>query len=146
MAELFHGKKLQRVQNGAFVDAGDAAKLLQGKKVGIYFSAHWCPPCRNFTPLLKKFYDEVNNGLSEKQFEIIFVSSDKSEAEQLQYMNEAHGDWLTLAFSDSFVKELKSKYGITGIPTFVIIQPNGEVITRDGRTDVMEGTQSFSQW
>jgi len=29
---------------------------LAGKKVLVYFSAHWCPPCRGFTPLLKEAY------------------------------------------------------------------------------------------
>ena len=31
---------------------------LKGKLVGIYFSAHWCPPCRAFTPRLVAFRDK----------------------------------------------------------------------------------------
>ncbi len=35
-----------------------AREALAGKKiVAFYFSAHWCPPCRGFTPVLKKFYE-----------------------------------------------------------------------------------------
>ena len=32
------------------------AEVLDGKVVGIYFSAHWCPPCRGFTPKLAEWY------------------------------------------------------------------------------------------
>jgi len=32
---------------------------LSGKLVGLYFSAHWCGPCRQFTPILSKVYEEV---------------------------------------------------------------------------------------
>ena len=31
--------------------------LADKKVVAFYFSAHWCPPCRGFTPVLKKFYE-----------------------------------------------------------------------------------------
>ena len=35
-----------------------AEAALEGKDLVLfYFSAHWCPPCRQFTPLLKDFYD-----------------------------------------------------------------------------------------
>lgn len=49
---------------------------LNGKVVGIYFSAHWCPPCRQFTPLLVQTYNKLR--AEGKEFEVVFVSSDKS--------------------------------------------------------------------
>ena len=45
--------------------------------IGIYFSAHWCPPCRNFTPKLSNLYKQwKENG---KKIEIFFASSDKDQ-------------------------------------------------------------------
>ena len=54
-----------------------ADSSLEGKKVvAFYFSAHWCPPCRAFTPILKDAYEEY---LKEScDIEIVFVSSDRS--------------------------------------------------------------------
>ena len=46
--------------------------------VGIYFSAHWCPPCRGFTPELAKIYAQCK--AEGKSFEVVFVSSDRDEA------------------------------------------------------------------
>ena len=35
----------------------EANIVLEDKKIlCFYFSAHWCPPCRNFTPILADFY------------------------------------------------------------------------------------------
>lgn len=30
--------------------------LKKAKVVCLFFAAHWCPPCRAFTPKLIKFY------------------------------------------------------------------------------------------
>ena len=35
------------------------AEALAGKVVAIYFSAHWCGPCRNFTPQLASLYQSI---------------------------------------------------------------------------------------
>ena len=48
------------------------------KYVAFYYSAHWCPPCRAFTPELSKFYDKVKKKHGD-DFELVFVSSDKNE-------------------------------------------------------------------
>jgi nucleoredoxin len=66
-----------------------------GKTVGIYFSAHWCPPCKGFTPVLAEFYTKYSKS---KNFEIIFVSADRDENSFKAYYNEM--PWLTLAFGE----------------------------------------------
>ncbi len=47
------GQKLMR-KSGEVVEAN---KVLEEKKIiAFYFSASWCPPCRDFTPILADFY------------------------------------------------------------------------------------------
>lgn len=124
------GEKLTK--GDELVSTSDA---LAGKvAVGIYFSAHWCPPCRGFTPELVKSYKNV---LASKGMEIIFVSSDKTEDEFKGYFAEM--PWLALPYSDRSLKgTLSKKYKVSGIPTFVVLDgKTGEVITTDGRSALM---------
>jgi len=50
------GNELFSPSTDTIVKTGEA---LIGKTVMIYFSAHWCPPCRKFTPKLIKFYKNM---------------------------------------------------------------------------------------
>ena len=75
-------------KNGSFYNP----ELLKDCKVFVlYFSAHWCPPCRQFTPILAQQF-ALHHQSSNKSM-VIFVSGDRSQQEQLNYMREAHGDW-----------------------------------------------------
>jgi nucleoredoxin len=119
---------------------------LEGKKVCIYFSAHWCPPCRGFTPTLVEFYQEVatNQG---KPLEIVFVSSDRDEAAMSEYMQETNMPWLAVPFGSPHVAQLKKMYNITGIPTLVVLNSSGVLVSAQGRTHVLsKGPKAFESW
>merc|ERR1719334_176986 len=106
------------------------------KVVGIYFSAHWCPPCRGFTPKLADFYKAVKKSKPDN-FEIVFVSSDRNKDSFNEYFGEM--PWLALDFDKRDVKEsVGGVFDVRGIPTLVFLDGEGNVITKDGRSKVME--------
>ncbi|KAF0695676.1 hypothetical protein As57867_013471, partial [Aphanomyces stellatus] len=116
-------------------------ELLQGKTVGIYFSAHWCPPCRHFTPILATYYKTMQS--KGVPFEIVFVSSDKDQAAFDEYYGEM--PWAAVPYAARDVHEaLNAKYKVQGIPTLVLIDAYGDTINANARGKIMsdlEGNQ-----
>ena len=140
---MLSGIQLQR-KDGSLVSSEVA--LTGAKRVALYFSAHWCPPCRKFTPILKDIYEEVNE--NEKTIEVIYVSSDKSEEEMISYHQESHGDWLRVPYDQVTLREsLRDHFGKkvdattkelvrSGIPCLVVLNEDLETVaTYDGVTD-----------
>ncbi|CAN0847952.1 Probable nucleoredoxin 2 [Linum grandiflorum] len=112
-------------QNRDYLLSTDGAQVkvseLQGKVVGLYFSANWYPPCRNFNQFLIGAYQQLKttNG---SNFEIVFVSCDEDSDAFNSY--RAGMPWLSLPFSDLEAKKsLTSKFEIEGIPCLVVLQP-----------------------
>ena len=50
------------------------------------------------------FKDLVGAG---EEFEIVFVSSDKTAEDQMAYMKESHGDWLAVQHNTVLSTQLK---------------------------------------
>nr|GME16327.1 probable nucleoredoxin 2 [Ipomoea batatas]GME20132.1 probable nucleoredoxin 2 [Ipomoea batatas] len=106
---------------------------LTGKTVGLYFSAKWCHPEQKFTPKLISVYQKIkqeteNNGGG---FEVVFVSSDRDQKTFDAYFETM--PWLALPFDDPKNKELTKYFDITGIPSLVILRPDGKTVTKLGR-------------
>jgi len=109
--------------------------VLADKVIGLYFSAHWCPPCRGFTPKLAEAYTRYQK--AGKNLEIVFVSSDKGQKEFDEYYGEM--PWLALPFDDRATKDkLSKKFKVRGIPSLIILDTDGSMITSDGRSAIME--------
>ena len=108
---------------------------LAGKTVGVYFSAHWCPPCRQFTPMLAGVYDTLKR--EGREFEVVFASSDRTDADFAEYHKSM--PWLAVPFANRDAKaKLSSKFKVQGIPTLVILDENGALVTKDGRRAVAQ--------
>lgn len=114
------------------------ADALAGKVVGIYFSAHWCGPCRSFTPQLVKSYEALK--ATGRPFEIVFASSDRDQGAFDEYYGEM--PWLALPYAQRELKtKLSSQFKVRGIPTLVLIDADGNTITTDGRSSISDDPQ-----
>lgn len=103
----------------------------------FYFSAHWCPPCRAFTPKLVEFYNTQAG--RKKNFEIIFVSSDNDERSMEEYIKGDAMPWPAIAYrSVGRMKEIK-KYSGRGIPRLVLVDREGKVISDSYEGDTYTG-------
>ncbi|MEO7995562.1 MAG: TlpA disulfide reductase family protein, partial [bacterium] len=119
---------------------GDAFNLAdhlnKGKYVLVDFWAAWCPPCRAELPHMVKVMNETQND----RFEIVSISlDDEKSKEHLQQIVTDNGlsfpivtDWLR--WKSAYV----TQYGVNGIPANFLLAPDGTVLMRDLRGELLE--------
>ncbi|GMV83063.1 MAG: hypothetical protein AMXMBFR7_42470 [Planctomycetota bacterium] len=119
-----------------------SADAYQGKLIGLYFSAHWCPPCKVFTPKLVALRDAHAD-----RFEVLFVSADNSAEEMAGYMQEAQMKWPAVKFDAPARMKIAADLGIESIPTLIVLKPDGQIITREGYNEVdRQGAGALTAW
>ena len=102
---------------------------LKGKYVYIDVWATWCGPCRREIPSLQKVEEEYKG----KNIEFVSLSIDqRKDYDKWRKMVEekslggiqlfADNDW-----NSQFVKD----YAIEGIPRFILVDPNGNIVSAD---------------
>jgi len=84
------------------------------KIVLLYASAHWCPPCRQFTPQLAQFYSQNSDSI-----EVVFLSCDHDEDEFEKYFKTM--PWKAIPYDDSTREELLGRIQVKGIPRLVVL-------------------------
>ena len=118
---------------------------LAGKKIGIYFSASWCPPCRAFTPQLVAAYNQLKT--DGKPFEVVLVPHDQTEAAMEKYMKDYDMPWVAVPFGDKHVQALKEKFAVAGIPKLVVVDAQGQTRSSEARGEVAaQGAAAYAGW
>lgn len=92
----------------------------------IYYSAHWCGPCRNFTPKLVDFYNDASKDYD--NFEIVFFSRDRTEDGMEHYMAEYNMPWPAVDYDMLERADELSQFSGGGIPCLVLVDRHGKVL------------------
>jgi nucleoredoxin len=122
--------KLVGLENGT-LRPFDGARLAGVKFYALYFSASWCPPCREFTPGFVDAYGKIRALYPE--FEAVLVNYDHSPAEMLAYMRDDRMVWPALRWdAKSGTGEIMHYCG-EGIPCLVLVDENGKVLSDTNR-------------
>jgi len=129
----------QLLTKNGLVNTKDA---LGDKTVLIYFSAHWCGPCRNFTPQLAELYKEAKSGPLSKKFEIIFCSADHEEAEFDSYY--AEHPWLAIPFDWENRERLMGAFSVKGIPQLTVMDKTTRILEQNATQSL--SMQKLQQW
>lgn len=117
----------------AGVESYDFSDKAEPEFYAFYYSAHWCGPCRRFTPKLRAFYKAMKS-LGHENFEIVFVSSDRSAAMMQTYMEEDEMPWPAVKYNKR-TNSLVSKYKGNGIPCLVVTDRYGRLLFHSYRGD-----------
>ena len=84
--------------------SAQAEARAQGRPIWLQFTGPWCPSCERM---------------------------ERDTFRQSRIVARARSRFIPVRLRSDVHEELVSRYGITGIPTTIIVQPNGQVIARN---------------
>jgi thiol-disulfide isomerase/thioredoxin len=108
---------------------------LRGHVVLLDFWATWCVPCRAGLPDIEKIYQATgHNAADVRVFGVNVMEGDSSEERRMAVVEKFWtGEPVSFPTLVALTDELTRAWGIGGIPTTVVIGPDGTVLERVDR-------------
>ncbi len=105
----------------------------KGKYVFVDFWASWCGPCRGENPNVLQAY----NKYKDKNFTVIGVSLDDNGDKWKKAIKEDNMPWSQLSDLKGWKNEVSTYYGIQGIPSSLLVDPQGRIIAKNLRGEAL---------
>lgn len=99
---------------------------LKGKYILIDFWATWCEPCIREIPYSKKLEEEFGD----KNIEFVYICIDDKKESWEKHIAKGELNGIQLFADESESKELKDNYNIHGIPSYMLVDKEGKIITQ----------------
>lgn len=104
-----------------------------GKYVLVDFWASWCGPCRAENPNVLKEY----NKYKDMGFTVVAVSLDEHADRWKKAVEEDGMPWTQVSDLKGWKNEVSTYYGIRGIPSTLLVDPQGKIIAKDLRGEML---------
>lgn len=118
--------RLQVMRDGKLVGFDPGARP-EPELYLVYFGAHWCRPCREFSPSLVEAYRRLQ-AAAPGHFELVFVSADHSERDQELYAREVGMPWPVLKFTAVGSAGPVERWEGPAIPDLIVVTRDGDLV------------------
>jgi len=109
-------------------------KQYSGKLVLLNFWATWCPHCRAEVPPMKQVYDKYHK----EGFEVIGISTDEDRQDVIDFIKKHQIPWRQVLDTVSHGGKFGHRYGVVGLPTAILVGPDGTIIDTLARGSRLE--------
>jgi thiol-disulfide isomerase/thioredoxin len=112
------------------------AEKHQGKVIYIDIAAHWCGPCIQEIPYMKKL-EEAMAG-EDVVFVTLWLESDFDATVALMRKHDLRGEHYF--FPTDAARLFSGNYGVSGFPTYMLVDRSGKLVINNAGRPSAEGT------